>query len=41
MQNAIGQRPIYWQIKKSDRPADGTTAAASPYWEFGTSRWQL
>jgi hypothetical protein len=22
-------------------PADGMIAAASPYWEFGTSRWQL
>jgi hypothetical protein len=22
-------------------PADGIIAAASPYWEFGTSRWQL
>jgi hypothetical protein len=22
-------------------PADGMIAAASPHWEFGTSRWQL
>ena len=22
-------------------PADGMIAAASPYWEFGTSRWRL
>jgi hypothetical protein len=41
VQNAIEQWADQKMRSEGCWPADGMIAAASPYWEFGTSRWQL